>query len=183
MRKCFVALLLLIGAGTTLLIASLATAGGGSSSISAQDGLVGYEEIAAPGTISTTGNGTFSAKVSNDESEVEWTLSYDSMEGNVTQSHIHFGQRGFSGGISVFLCSNFGNGPAGTQACPPSPATVTGKFEAKDVIGPSAQGIEAGALAELVAAIRAGKAYANVHTTKWAGGEVRGQLNNPDGKP
>ena len=31
-----------------------------------------------------------------------------------------------NGGISVFLCSNLGNGPAGTQPCPPGPATITG---------------------------------------------------------
>ncbi len=35
---------------------------------------------------------------------------------------------------------------------------------------------------EALAAIRAGKAYANVHSTKWPGGEIRGQLNDPNGK-
>ena len=31
-----------------------------------------------------------------------------------------------NGGISFFLCSNLGNGPAGTQACPAGPAELTG---------------------------------------------------------
>ena len=48
-------------------------------------------------------------------------------------------------------------------------------------VGPpptAGQGIEPGNLAEILAAMRAGHAYANVHTTKWPGGEIRAQLNN-----
>jgi hypothetical protein len=48
------------------------------------------------------------------------------------------------------------------------------------VIGPSVQGITAGEFDEILAAIRAGKAYANVHSTTWPGGEIRGQLNDPN---
>jgi hypothetical protein len=49
---------------------------------------------------------------------------------------------------------------------------------AADVIGPTAQGIEPGALRELIAAIRAGKTYVNVHTTKWTAGEIRSQITH-----
>ena len=49
---------------------------------------------------------------------------------------------------------------------------------AADVIGPAGQGIEAGNLAEILAAMRAGHAYANVHSSKWPGGEIRAQLND-----
>ena len=38
-------------------------------------------------------------------------LSYDALEGTVTQAHVHFGQKSVNGGISFFLCSNLGNGP------------------------------------------------------------------------
>jgi hypothetical protein len=96
----------------------------------------------------------------------------------VLQAHIHFGQAAASGGISVFLCTNLGNGPVGTQACPAAPATITGTFAAADVIGPVGQGIEAGAFGELVQAMRAGVTYANVHSSKWPGGEIRAQLDN-----
>ena len=44
------------------------------------------------------------------------------------------------------------------------------------MIGPLDQGIEAGAFAELVAAMRAGHTYANVHSSKWPGGEIRTQI-------
>jgi hypothetical protein len=50
------------------------------------------------------------------------------------------------------------------------------------VIGPNGQGIEPGSFAEILRAMRAGHAYANIHTTRWAGGEIRGQINNEDQK-
>jgi len=84
-----------------------------------------------------------------------------------------------AGGISVFLCSNLGNGPAGTQACPQS-GTVTGTLRPVDVIGPDGQGIAPDEFAELVKALRAGVAYANVHSSVWPGGEIRGQLGDRD---
>jgi CHRD domain len=134
--------------------------------------LNGYQETLL--TISTGAAGDFRAKISADESSVAYELSYDGLEGNVQQAHIHFGAAWQSGGISVFLCTNLGNSP-GTQPCPQS-GTITGVFTAANVIGPAAQGIEAGALAELIAAIRAGVAYVNVHSTKWPSGEIRGQF-------
>jgi hypothetical protein len=85
------------------------------------------------------------------------------------------------GGVSVFLCTNLGNGPMGTQACPAN-GTVTGTITAADVIGPVGQGITAGEFAELLKAIRAGFVYANVHSALFGGGEIRGQLT-PGTKP
>lgn len=66
-------------------------------------------------------------------------------------------------------------GPAGTPICPQS-GTVTGTFTAANVIGPSEQGIAAGEFEELIKAMRAGVTYANVHSTKFPGGEIRGQI-------
>ena len=133
----------------------------------------GYQEVPA---VSTAGSATFTADVAGDGQSVAWELTYGGLEGNVLQSHIHFGQRSVNGGISVFLCTNLGNGPAGTQASPQS-GTIRGTFTAADVIGPSAQGISAGQFDELMRAIDAGKAYANLHSSLWPGGEIRAQLN------
>jgi hypothetical protein len=180
MRKYLFALLVLVAAGSTLLVAAFAAAGGGSHNISAKDGLVGYQEVPA---VSTTGHGSFEAKVNDDDTSFDWTLSYSELEGNVLQSHIHFAQRSVNGGISIFLCSNLGNGPVGTQLCPLPPATISGTADAGDVIaGAAGQGISAGQFDEILAAIRAGKAYANVHSSLWTGGEIRGQLNDPNDK-
>jgi len=44
------------------------------------------------------------------------------------------------------------------------------------VAGASTQQIAAGELEEVIAAIRVGAAYANVHTSVSPGGEIRGQI-------
>ena len=142
--------------------------------------LTGYEET--PSAVSTTGNGTFNARISNDESRVDWTLTYNDLEGAVQQSHIHFGQKGVVGPISVFLCTNLGNGPAGTQPCPAPPATISGTIMASDVTNlANERGISAGELGELIAAIRAEATYVNVHSTRWPGGEIRSQIDGNSG--
>ena len=142
--------------------------------------LMGGQEVPA---LSTTGGGHFRAWIDTEANLIYWKLSYDGLEGSVTQAHVHFGQHSVNGGISFFLCSNLGNGPAGTQACPTTgPAELEGTITPEGVVGPgptatsAGQGIEPGAFAEIAAAIRAGLAYANVHTSKWPGGEIRGQL-------
>ncbi len=48
---------------------------------------------------------------------------------------------------------------------------------AADVIGPGAQGVTAGQFEKVLDAIRAGAAYANVHTTTYPSGEIRGQIS------
>jgi hypothetical protein len=141
--------------------------------------LTGYEET--PQAISTTGNGTFRAAIVDGGNAIRYELRYADLEGGaVQQAHIHFGQEAISGGISAFLCSNLGNGPAGTQACPAPPASITGTITAAQVVGPTGQGIAPGELDELISAIRAGFAYANVHTATYPGGEIRGQFDDDD---
>ena len=145
--------------------------------------LTGYEEIP---TLSTSGTGSFTAGLNRAEDEIAYTLSYQGQfdanpaGGTVTQAHIHLGARAFSGGISAFLCTNLNNGPVGTPACPSSPGTVSGVITAAQVGGPAAQGISAGEFAELVRALRAGAAYANIHTTTFPPGEIRGQISDND---
>jgi hypothetical protein len=126
-------------------------------------------------TLSTSGFGDFRAKVR--DNKITYHLSYGQLEGSVTQAHIHLGREATTGGISVFLCSNLGNGPAGTQACPgPNSGSVDGTITAADVIGPTGQGINPGEYGELLRAIRAGATYVNVHSEKYTGGEIRAQI-------
>ncbi len=156
---------------------SYALAGGASKKF--DESLSGYQED--PLTLSTTGTGTFRAEVSNSGDEIDYRLRYSALEGNVLQAHIHFGGAHQSGGISVFLCTNLGNGPVGTQLCPAAPATITGTITAANVIGPAGQGITAGQLAELVQAMKAGVTYVNVHSSLYPGGEIRAQLGKDNG--
>jgi hypothetical protein len=127
--------------------------------------------------LSTSGKGTFRASIRSGGSALRYRLSYSDLEAPVQQAHIHLGQRGVNAGVSVFLCSNLGNGPAGTKACPNPSGTVSGTLRAADVVGPAAQGIDPGEFRELVRAIRTGATYANVHTDKYPGGEIRAQID------
>ena len=141
--------------------------------------LTGYEEVPA---LSTPGIGRFSAKVSNDETEIQWELTFSSLETAALQSHIHFENATNNGPVVVFLCTNLGNGPAGTQPCPAAGGTVSGTIHASDVGGGgAAQGLEAGNLAELIAAMRSGATYVNVHSVSRPGGEIRAQLADEPG--
>jgi len=94
-----------------------------------------------------------------------------------------------NGGIVIWLCQTATNpAPAAvaaiTPVCPLS-GTVTGHVTAANVLQantPPTQQILAGELADVIAAIRAGVAYANVHTTLSPGGEIRGQIKASDDK-
>jgi CHRD domain len=138
--------------------------------------LSGYQED--PLAFSTPASGSFRAVINERAQEITYSLSYNNLSGGVTQAHIHFGGRHQGGGISIFLCTNAGNGPAGTQLCPAAPATITGTIKPDAVIGPVGQGIAAGEFAEIVKAMRAGMTYANVHSVERPAGEVRGQLDH-----
>jgi hypothetical protein len=62
--------------------------------------------------------------------------------------------------------------------CASPDGTVSGTLTAANVLGPAPLGIEPGAFSELVAAIRAGATYVNVHTSKWPAGEIRSQITH-----
>jgi hypothetical protein len=172
-------------------IATAAIAHDSKSKISAR--LSGYQEVPAQ---SSAAKAKLRASIDGNKDEISYKLSYAGpfnsggsppAPGAVTQAHIHFGQFAVNGGISAFLCGTASNpGPAGTPVCPQPPAdgsrvSVSGVIEPADVIGPAAQGIAPGEFDELVQAIRAGIAYANIHTTVNTGGEIRGQIRNGGG--
>jgi hypothetical protein len=175
MKRVTIALCLL----ALVAASTVALAQGGFKRIS--ELLIGYEEVPS---VSTGASGQFDARISNDESAIDWELSYSDLEGAVQQGHLHFGNVGVNGGISVFLCTNLGNGPAGTQPCPAPPATITGTILAADVspnipatAAARTQGLNTGEMDELIRAIRGGSIYVNVHSTTWPGGEIRSQLD------
>jgi CHRD domain len=129
--------------------------------------LIGYEEVPS---LNTPGHARL--RLSMTSSQMTFRLDYANLTGPPSAAHIHIGQRGVNGGVSVFFC-----GGGGKPACPPSASgTVTGTITAADVVGPVAQGFNPGDLASVEKAIAAGVAYANMHTAKFPGGEIRGQI-------
>src|SRR5262245_10075389 len=138
--------------------------------------LTGYEESPS---VSTTATGEFTATIAPDGEVIQYTETYSGLQGTVTQSHIHVGQLGVNGSVVIFLCQTATN-PDPTGLAPPCPqqGSVSGTIQAANVIAgaTASQQLAVGDLAAVVAAIRAGVAYANVHTTPSPGGEIRGQI-------
>ena len=133
--------------------------------------LDGYHET--PLSISTGATGSFQARLNSAGDQLTYELQYSGLEGgNILFAHVHLGQIGTTGGVMFFLC-----GGGGRPACPAGPATVTGTVTTANVIGPAGQGVAPGEFQEAIEAMRAGSAYANVHTTVYPSGEIRGQIN------
>jgi hypothetical protein len=151
-----------------------------SSPAVAHDGVAtkldGYDEVPS---VASAATGRFKAVVHKTHGSISYEMSYSGLEGDVRQAHIHLGQRRANGGVMVFLCqTTFNPDPTGLAPTCPQSGTVSGTLTAANVIGPAGQGVDPAEFGELVAAIRAGVAYANVHSTKFPSGEVRGQLRD-----
>jgi len=148
-------------AGIIWLLAGLLVVGTVGAPVSADDKdgndrtlratLKGFEE---PPSVSSTGRGTFRATISEDGTALSYTISYEDLEGDV---------------------------PEGTPACPgPRAGTVSRTVTGADIVGPAGQGLTTGEFAELLRAIDKNVTYANVHSSKHTGGEIRGQIERED---
>jgi len=171
MKKLLLAALLalaLVAVGVTV---AAARGGNGNGGKHLSGKLDGFQEVPS---ISTSAEGKIKLKLNG--SSIRYKLQYRGFAaGNdVLFAHIHLGQRATNGGVAAFLC-----GGGGKPACPQS-GTVTGTVTASDVIGPTDQGIAAGELDELIRAMKSGVTYANVHSDKFPGGEIRGQIGDDD---
>jgi hypothetical protein len=145
--------------------------------------LSGFEEVLAGvgGAVFSEGSGEFRGRIHRDETAIDYTLSYAFPDGTtVTQAHLHFGQLHTTGGIVVFLCANPPAGPSAgpiPPQCPTPAGSVTDVIDATKVLVQAGQGFPSGDLDALIAALRAGAIYVNVHTEVFPAGEIRGQLN------
>jgi len=138
--------------------------------------LTGYEESPS---VSTTGRGLFVATISPDGDTIHYRETFSGLQAPVTQSHIHVGQLSVNGSVVIFLCQTASNpDPTGLAPQCPQEGTVTGTITSANVIAGSQapQQLAVGDLAAVITAIRAGAAYANVHTQVSPGGEIRGQI-------
>ena len=153
--------------------------------------LNGFKEAQA--IVATTATGTFKATISRDETEIAYELTFNDLEGDVRQAHIHIGHPQNQGNIVLWLCETEQVQNPNTTAPTPSclqdgpnqrSGRVTGTLTFADIIVQTANGIDAGTpeeFAQVVSLIKAGKTYVNVHTTKFPPGEIRSQLDNRGG--
>jgi hypothetical protein len=167
---------LLIRSGLAGLLLVLAAGAAAAQEYTAR--LSGFSELgglnAETGAILTNGTGRLQLDV--DQTNATYTLTYSGLSANVTQAHLHFAKVHVPGGIYTFLCTNLGNGPAGTPTCPTTGGTVTGTIAAANILAVPGQNITAGDFGALLAALSSNTTYVNVHTVKFPAGEIRGQV-------
>ena len=101
---------------------------------------------------------------------INYTITFSGLTAAANDGHIHVGAAGVSGGVTV----PFTNVPALTSG------TFNGSISASNVQAATGGNVTvaAGSLDDLLAAMRAGNTYTNIHTSTNPDGEIRGQ-NQP----
>ena len=175
MRRIWAVRVLAIVAVLGLTIVSTSADQGSNASAKAK--LSGFNEVTPK---LTNGTGTFTATISG--GTLSYRLTFSGLSSDAIMSHIHFGQRGVNGGIFLWLCDSVAKpGPAGTPPCPATGGTVSRSgVTAADIQVVADQNVAAMDFAGAIRIIRSGNGYVNVHTTKFPGGEIRGQVNSED---
>ena len=124
-------------------------------------------------------------RISDDGTSVDYKLIASNID-NAFMAHIHLAPPGVNGPIVEWLFPSTApvQGPLGSGRH--DGVLAEGHFSAADLVGP----LKGHPLAELIAAMRSGGAYVNVHTNDGVapvtntpgdlpGGEIRGQLHAP----
>ncbi len=138
-------------AGAALLIAGLAAAAPQKDSYKLTANLKARFEVPKPQGVPTGATGLLTGttvELENDRARLTWRLTFSKLSGRAAAAHIHRGKVGTAGGVLVALCGPCRNGQRGTT-------TIS-----------HAQ----------LRTIRTGRTYVNLHTTKNAAGEIRGQV-------
>ena len=180
MRRTTLVSALSLAAASLLLAASAVAGPKGKGDDHIKIHLKGFEEVPV---VLTGATGELQLTINDAAGTIAYELTYENLEGDVRQAHIHIGQKNVAGLIAIWLCQTAAKpAPAAVAAitpfCPgPRSGTVSGTVGAANVIGPAEQLVAAGEIGDVIHAIRAGKAYGNVHSTAVGSGEIRGQLH------
>ena len=148
----------------------------GHAGVGMRTDMSGAEEFPAR---STPASGFATFQLSGDGKTMSYSLEVQDIR-NVFQAHIHAGAAGANGGIVVWL---WGATPFGMGQSPER--LVSGTFTADQFVGD----LKGKSMEDLMALIRRGGAYVNVHTNDgigatntgagdFPGGEIRGQLGD-----
>lgn len=163
---------------TALSLGGVAGAASPPSKFSAR--LSGEEEVPPRDTMA---RGKAKFRLSEDESELNFKLSVANID-NVFAAHIHCGAVGVNGPVGVTL---FAGSPGGGQ--------FSGILARGTITVPNpGNGCGWMTLADVIAAMRSGNAYVNVHTNDgidppntgpgdFPGGEIRGQIQEVGATP
>ena len=154
-----------------LLAAAISTAvagcGGGGAVLGVPLALLanlsGFQEVQAP-AVNTNATGTSTVTVNAQRTSIQITVTTQGFTTAVVGAHIHAGALNENGGIIFDLM------PVAGEA----PGTLTRTLTAADFRPVPAQNINT--FNDAVGAILRGRAYFNIHTNDFLGGEIRGQI-------
>ncbi len=137
--------------------------------------LSGAQEVTTPlpGGVDTPAEGKIDVEFDDELTRVRVRLRVNDTLGNITAAHLHCGRPGQNGPVAFGFVSP---GPCefddGRLTCTLTNENLTDtNNNCMNVVGRPVTNIAA-----LAFAMRDGLIYANVHTTEFGGGEVRGQL-------
>lgn len=124
--------------------------------------LTGAAERPTPVTTTATGTATFTATTTSTGTTVTYSVTVTGLSGPATAAHIH------------------GPADANTAASPIVTLVVSGTGTSGAIISGSftTTGHATIDIAALLALLRNGNAYVNVHTAANPGGEIRGQISD-----
>jgi hypothetical protein len=146
----------LVAAAVALAVVGVALASSAKTVYTYKSAMTAGTEVPKP-KAPATAKGLFTATVTENGSTrtIQWKLTFSGLSGKAVAAHIHRGKAGVSGGVLLALCGPCKTGQTGQAKI------------SKDAAD----------------ALERGLAYVNVHTTKNAAGEVRGQVKLVDQAP
>ena len=148
----------------TVAVAALALAAGDDSSKNKFGATLKGANETPPVTVNGTGTATFTVSGTS----VTYKITASGLSGNTTAAHIHVGPSTAAGPVVVpFPAQAIANGPDGS-------VTISGTFTSADVKPQANPPIKN--LDDLLAQMKAGNTYVNVHTAAHPAGEIRGQI-------
>jgi CHRD domain len=125
-------------------------------------------ETPAPPSPNPSASGTAAYNVLDGGTAVSYTVTWSGMSTKPSAGHIHVGSSTEAGGVVV---------PFTIPGNATTSGTITGTFDATNVRAGTtpSQTITANDMTSMLAAMRAGNTYTNLHTTANPNGEIRGQ--------
>jgi hypothetical protein len=124
--------------------------------------------------VQTRARGNARFQLSKDGMELRYVVNVANIS-NVTMAHIHLGARGQNGPVVAWLYPS--QAPAVLIPGRLNGRLAEGVIRAEDLLNTLLDQT----LADLIAHMRAGNAYVNVHTTAYPPGEIRGQIDRGNG--
>ncbi len=156
-------------------LALLTLAGCGSSGGDATTGPAGEKfsatlagTSAVPATASTN-TGSITLSIVPGDSILKFELSVGNMAG-ITQAHLHTAAAGANGNVLAWLL------PVNGNAAQAGSVALTGVVSLGDIAPSWIRGTPRLAMDSVVALMRAGRVYVDLHSTTFTNGELRGQV-------